>query len=54
MPADVLAWSYEKATVATGSPVDPVTYDGVTYGQANNAFVFPGIGLAYIVAGRTG
>jgi malate dehydrogenase (oxaloacetate-decarboxylating) len=39
--------------VATGSPVDPVTYDGITYtiGQANNAFVFPGIGLGVIVAG---
>ena len=42
-----------KALVATGSPVDPVTYNGITYtiGQANNAFVFPGIGLGVIVAG---
>jgi malate dehydrogenase (oxaloacetate-decarboxylating) len=53
MPADVLAWSNGKALVATGSPVDPVTYNGVTYtiGQANNAFVFPGIGLGVVVAG---
>jgi malate dehydrogenase (oxaloacetate-decarboxylating) len=49
----VLAWSNGKALVATGSPIDPVTFNGITYtiGQANNAFVFPGIGLGVIVAG---
>jgi malate dehydrogenase (oxaloacetate-decarboxylating) len=53
MPADVLAWSHGKALVATGSPVAPVQYDGTihTIGQANNALVFPGIGLGVIVAG---
>jgi malate dehydrogenase (oxaloacetate-decarboxylating) len=53
MPADVLAWSNGKALVATGSPIDPVTYNGITHtiGQANNAFVFPGIGLGVVVAG---
>jgi malate dehydrogenase (oxaloacetate-decarboxylating) len=53
MPADILAWSNGKALVATGSPVVPVQLDGVTYtiGQANNALVFPGIGLGVIVAG---
>jgi malate dehydrogenase (oxaloacetate-decarboxylating) len=53
MPADVLAWSDGKALVATGSPVAPVQHDGTTYtiGQANNALVFPGIGLGTIVAG---
>jgi malate dehydrogenase (oxaloacetate-decarboxylating) len=51
MPADVLAWSNGKALVATGSPVAPVQYDGTTYtiGQANNALVFPGLGLGTIV-----
>jgi malate dehydrogenase (oxaloacetate-decarboxylating) len=53
MPADVLDWSGGKALVATGIPVDPVTYDGITYqiGQANNFLVFPGLGLGVIVAG---
>jgi malate dehydrogenase (oxaloacetate-decarboxylating) len=53
MPADVLAWSDGKALVATGSPVPLVEYRGTTYtiGQANNALVFPGIGLGVIVAG---
>jgi malate dehydrogenase (oxaloacetate-decarboxylating) len=52
-PADVLEWSNGNALVATGSPVDPVQYDGTTYsiGQANNALVFPGIGLGKVVAG---
>jgi malate dehydrogenase (oxaloacetate-decarboxylating) len=52
-PADVLAWSEGTALVATGSPIDPVQYNGTTYtiGQANNALVFPGIGLGAIVAG---
>jgi malate dehydrogenase (oxaloacetate-decarboxylating) len=53
MPADVIAWSDGKALVATGSPVAPVEYDGTTFtiGQANNALVFPGIGLGVVVAG---
>jgi malate dehydrogenase (oxaloacetate-decarboxylating) len=53
MPADVLSLSNGKALVATGSPVPPVEYRGITYtiGQANNALVFPGIGMGVIVAG---
>jgi len=52
-PADVLAWSDGKALVATGSPVPPVEYRGARYriAQANNALVFPGIGLGVTVAG---
>ena len=46
-PADLLAWSGGRALIATGSPFDPVRYDGVTYqiAQANNSLIFPGIGL---------
>ncbi|MGW3499032.1 NAD-dependent malic enzyme [Streptomyces sp. NPDC001020] len=55
MPADVIAWSGGKALVATGIPVPPVKYDGVTYeiGQANNALLYPGLGLGTIVAGAS-
>ncbi|MBI4617530.1 MAG: NAD-dependent malic enzyme [Planctomycetes bacterium] len=44
------AWSKGTVIMATGSPFPPVTYCDSTYriGQANNAFVFPGIGLGVI------
>jgi malic enzyme len=52
-PSQVLAWTDGRALVATGSPFDPVIVDGRPrlIGQANNAFIFPGVGLAAIVAG---
>jgi malate dehydrogenase (oxaloacetate-decarboxylating) len=52
MPADIIRWSRGRALVATGVPIEPVEHAGVTYrvGQANNALVFPGIGLGAIVS----
>jgi malate dehydrogenase (oxaloacetate-decarboxylating) len=54
-PEDILAWTGGRALVATGGPGRAVVRDdGVTtIGQANNVFVFPGVGLAAIVAGAT-
>jgi malate dehydrogenase (oxaloacetate-decarboxylating) len=55
VPADLIRWTEGRAFVATGSPFDPVTHDGVSYeiGQANNALVFPGLALGVIVARAT-
>ncbi|HEV2377263.1 MAG TPA: NAD-dependent malic enzyme [Streptosporangiaceae bacterium] len=55
MPADVIAWSGGRALVAVGIPVSPVEYQGVTYqiGQANNALLYPGLGLGTIVSGAS-
>jgi len=46
-PADVIEWTGGRALVATGSPFPPFDYRGTRYiiGQANNALVFPGLGL---------
>jgi malate dehydrogenase (oxaloacetate-decarboxylating) len=50
-PEDIINWSHGQAIVATGSPFPDVVYQGKTYpiGQGNNAFVFPGLGLAAVL-----
>ncbi len=55
IPADLIQWTEGRALVATGSPFPPVDYRGVRYmiGQANNALIFPGIGLGVIAARAT-
>jgi malate dehydrogenase (oxaloacetate-decarboxylating) len=51
-PADLIAWTDGRALIATGSPFGPVTHRGITYviGQANNAMLYPGLGLGAIVS----
>ncbi|MEV1178470.1 NAD-dependent malic enzyme [Nonomuraea sp. NPDC049784] len=52
MPADLIRWSDGRALIATGIPIEPITYNGVTYviGQANNALLYPGLGLGVVVS----
>jgi malate dehydrogenase (oxaloacetate-decarboxylating) len=51
-PADVIRWTDGRALVGTGTPWDPVPHGGVTYriGQANNALLYPGLGLGTVVS----
>jgi len=52
LPEDLIRWTGGRALVATGSPFPPVAHGGITHriAQANNALVFPGIGLGVTVA----
>jgi malate dehydrogenase (oxaloacetate-decarboxylating) len=51
-PEQVLRWTEGRALIATGSPFDDVKTRGKPrrIGQANNVFIFPGVGLGAIVS----
>lgn len=49
---DLIEWSNGKAFVATGIPSGDIEYNGVNYviGQANNALIYPGLGLGMLAS----
>ncbi|AFJ03661.1 NAD-dependent malic enzyme [Methylophaga frappieri] len=52
-PEEIMQWTQGKALIATGSPFAPVQIAQQNYhiAQCNNSYIFPGIGLAVIIAG---
>jgi len=55
LPQDLIEWTQGQALIATGSPFEPVQFNGQEYviSQCNNSYIFPGIGLAVVAAGIT-
>ena len=54
-PQQIIDWTHGRALVATGSPFDDVDIDSrkCRIGQANNVFIFPGLGMGTIVSGAS-
>ena len=52
---DLVHWTAGRALIATGSPFEPVHYEGrvIPITQCNNVYIFPAVGLALVAGGAT-
>lgn len=52
VPRDLLTWTDGRALIGTGSPFEPVQFNGKEYhiDQTNNSYIFPGLALGIISA----
>lgn len=52
VPQDLLTWTDGRALIGTGSPFEPVQYNGKVFhiDQTNNSYIFPGLALGIISA----
>jgi len=50
---DLIRWTDARALIATGSPFEPVSYNGrrIPIAQCNNIYIFPAIGLGVVASG---
>ncbi|HUS38011.1 MAG TPA: NAD-dependent malic enzyme [Pirellulales bacterium] len=55
LPKDVVAWTEGRALIATGSPFDPVPFNGqsIPIAQCNNSYIFPAMGLGILASKAT-
>ena len=51
-PLDLLNWTEGRALIGTGSPFEPVNFDGKTVhiAQTNNSYIFPGLALGIVAS----
>ena len=51
-PSQVINWTQGQVIIATGSPFEPIEYQGKTcpIAQCNNSYIFPGLGLGVVAA----
>jgi malate dehydrogenase (oxaloacetate-decarboxylating) len=51
-PQDLMDWTEGRALIGTGSPFEPVTFNGkkIYIAQTNNSYIFPGLALGIIAS----
>jgi malate dehydrogenase (oxaloacetate-decarboxylating) len=52
IPEDLLKWTEGRALIGTGSPFEPVRWQGreISIDQTNNSYIFPGLALGIVAS----